>query len=146
MDSEGRHQLELLPARVTPYIEPVSPELIRSIRRRTTLLSAWNYAQDFACLEDKQCYGPLSIDGSHWSKIRKGLASPPAEERFSHYVDGCENEIVLIWLAESRCYDWTTIRKHQDDKDREIATLKQEKADLERSLQLVLEARQRTRP
>jgi len=132
MDSKTRQQLELLPEGEFPHIEPVTPELIRSIRRRTTLLAAWNFAQDFAGLEDKQCYGPLGIDASHWSKIRKGLASPPADKRFTDYLDVVRNEIPLIWLCESRGYDWTTLRPHSDDKDRRIAELERELADEKR--------------
>jgi hypothetical protein len=131
MDSKDRHQLELLPS-AEPHVEPVTPELIRSIRRRTTFLAAWNFAQDFAALEDKQCYQPLGIDSSHWTKIRRGLASPPADERFGRYMDVVRNEIPLVWLVESRGYDWSSLRPHRDDKDRRIAELEKELADEKR--------------
>jgi len=131
MDSEKRQQLELLPT-TDPHIEPVTPELIRSIRRRSTYLAAWNFAQDFSGLEDKQCYQPLGIDGSHWTKIRRGLASPPADERHGRYMDVVRNEIPLIWLCESRGYDWLSVRPHRDDKDRRIAELERELADEKR--------------
>jgi hypothetical protein len=142
MDSEKRHQLELLPQRAQPHVEPVTPELIQSIRRRSTFLGAWNFAQDFAALEDKQCYQPLQIDSSHWTKIRKGHASPPGDQRFSQYLDVVQNEIPLIWWAESRGYDWTTIRKHRSDQEKRIAVLEQENRDLRRSMTLWVEAQQ----
>ncbi len=140
MDSENRQQLELLD-RSEPHVEAVTPELIRSIRRRTTFLAAWNFSQDFAGLEDKQCYGPLKIDSSHWTKIRKGNASPPGDERFDRYLDLTRNEIPLIWWVERRGYDWLSLRKHQDDKDRRINELEQKVADYERLFRLQVELR-----
>ena len=128
MDSEKRKQLELLPG-ADPHVEAVTPELIRSVKKRATFLGAWNFAQDFAALEDKQCYQPLGIDQSHWNKIRKGNASPPADERFARYFDVVRNEIPLIWLVESRGYDFTSLRRHRDDKERRIAQLEQELAE-----------------
>ena len=139
MDSENRHQLELLQTS-EPHVEPVTPEIINSIRRRGTFLAAWNYAQDFAALEDKQCYQPLGIDSSHWTKIRKGLASPPADARFGRYMDVVRNEIPLIWLVESRGYDWSTLRKHRSDHERRIAELESENRDLRKAMRLWHEA------
>jgi len=138
MDSEDRKQLDYLLPRDTPHVEPVTPELIRSIRKRPTFLAAWNFAQAFAALEDKQCYEPLGIDSSHWTKIGKGLASPPADERFVRYFDVVQNEIPLIWLVEKRGYDWFSLRRHQDDKDRRIAELERANADQERVIRLMV--------
>lgn len=139
MDSKLKTQLELLPS-AEPHVEPVTPELIRSIQRRPTLLAAWNFAQDFAALEDKQCYSPLGIDASHWSKIRSGKASPPADERFTRYFDVVSNEIPLVWLVESRGYDWMSLRKHRSDVQRRIAELESENRDLKRSMFLLADA------
>lgn len=143
MASENRHQMELLPS-AEPHKEPVTRELIASVRRRPTFLRAWNFAQEFAGLEDKQCYTPLQIDSSHWTKIKNGSASPPADERFTRYLDVVQNEIPLIWLAESRGYDWLSIRRHQSDEQRRIAELDQEVRDLRRVISLFTEA-QRSR-
>lgn len=142
MDSEDRHQLELLES-PEPHVELVTPELIRMIRNRPTLLRAWNFAQEVAGLEDKQVYEPLQIDSSHWTKIGKGTASPPADERFLRYFDIVKNEIPLIWLAEARGYDWMTIRKHQSSEQKKIAELEQENRELRRAIQLWTEAQRR---
>lgn len=140
MDSKDRHQLELLPQRAEPHREEMTPEMIRSIRRRPTFLAAWNYAQDFAALEDKQVYVDLGIDASHYSKIRSGKASPPADERFDRYLDLVRNEIPLIWWVEKRGYDFLSLRKHQDDKDRRIAEQDQQIIDQDRTIRLLVEA------
>lgn len=139
MDSDVRQQLELLSSD-HPHVEPVTPELIRSICRRKTFLAAWNYAQDFAGLQDKQVYGRLGIDSSHSTKIRKGTASPPADERFLRYFDVVRNEIPLIWAVEARGYDWLTLRKHRSDEQRRIAELENENRDLKRAMALWADA------
>jgi hypothetical protein len=136
MNSEDRNQLELVPPPAGPHEESVTPELIRIIRRKPTLLSAWNFAQDFAELEDKQVYEPLQIDSSHWTKIGKGSASPPADERFVRYFDIVKNEIPLIWLAEKRGYDWLSIRKHRSNEQKRIAELEEENRFLKKSMAL----------
>lgn len=138
MDSEKRQQLELLESRQGPHAEPVTPELIRSIRLRRSFLAAWIFAQDFAALEHKQCYEPLGIDSSHWTKIRNGSGSPPAKS-FNSYLDLVRNEIPLIWWAESRGYDWLSIRKHRSADQRRIAELEREIADRDRTIGLMMQ-------
>jgi len=119
----------------------MTPELIRSIRKRPTFLAAWNFAVDFAALEDKQVYQPLGIDSAHWSRIRTGRASPPADERFVRFFDIVQNEIPLAWLVESRGYDWMSLRKHRSDHERRIAELEQENRDLRRIFALQADMR-----
>jgi hypothetical protein len=119
----------------------VTPELIRSIRKRPTFLSAWNFALDFSALEDKQVYQPLGIDSAHWSRIRNGRASPPGDERFDRFLDIVRNEIPLVWWAEKRGYDWTTLRKHRSDLERRNEELETENRDLRRAIGLVVEWR-----
>jgi hypothetical protein len=138
MTSEVRNQLDLLPA-AQAHSEPVTPELVRSIRKRPTFLAAWNFAVDFAALEDKQVYQPLGIDSSHWTKIRSGRAFPPADERFSRFFDIVQNEIPLVWLVESRGYDWMSLRQHRSDSERRVAELEQEVRDLRRIFALQAE-------
>jgi hypothetical protein len=138
MTSEVRNQLDLLPA-AQAHSEPITPELIRSIRKRPTFLAAWNFAVDFAALDDKQIYQPLGIDSSHWTKIRSGRASPPADERFGRFFDLVQNEIPLVWLVENRGYDWMSLRSHRSDSERRVAELEQEVRDLKRLFALQAE-------
>lgn len=140
MESNVRKQLELLPGGEAqePHIEPITPELVRSIRKRQTFLGAWNYAQDFAALQDKQVYGKLRIDASQWSKIRSGTASPPGDERFTRYFDVVKNEFPLVWLVEARGYDFMSLRKHRTSEQREIAELKDQLRDRDNLISLLL--------
>lgn len=140
MTSISGNQLELLPS-AQPHVEEMTPELVQSIKRRPTFLAAWNFAVDFSALEDKQVYGQLDIDASHWSKIRAGRAFPPADDRFNRFLDVVHNEIPLVWWAEKRGYDWSTIRKHRSSEQRQIADLQDEVRGLKRTLALVLESK-----
>lgn len=139
MDSKNRKQLELLVGRAQPHVEEVTPQLIRLIKNKPTLLAAWNFSAQFSGLEDKQIYGPLEIDASHWTKITKGTASPPADERFVKFMEITGNHFPLIWLAEACGYDSLTMEKHTSGLERENQELKQELADHKRAIRLLLE-------
>ena len=136
MDSKDRQQLELLPAQEKPHVEPITPELIHMVRRRRTFVDAWNFAQEFAALDNKQVYGVLSVDPSHVTKIQNERASPPGKI-FNSYLDLVGNEFPLIWWAESRGYDWLSIRRHRSNEQRRIAELEQKVAEQDRMLQML---------
>lgn len=140
MDSKSRKQLELLTGRNQPHVEEVTPQLVRVVKNKPNLLAAWNFSAQFSELEDKQIYGPLGIDASHWTKITKGTASPPADDRFLQFMAITGNEFPLIWLAEACGYDWLTIRKHCSDLERENQELKKELDVHKRAVRLLLES------
>lgn len=52
-------------------------------------------------LDDKEVYLPLKIDGSHWTKIKKGEAHFPLD-KLCEFMDLVGNEIPLQWLAHRR--------------------------------------------
>lgn len=143
MDSKDRKQLDLLDGgrRREPHVEEVTPQLIRSIARKPTMLDAWNMSCADSGLQDKEIYGPLKIDQSHWTKITKGTASPPADHRFVQFMDIVGNEYPLIWLAESRGYDFLSMRKHQSELERQLEEKEKEIAAHKRTIQLLVEAR-----
>lgn len=141
MDSKNRKQLELLTGRNEPHVEEVTPQFIRLIRNKPTFLSAWNFAAQVSELEDKQIYGAMGIDASHWTKITKGTASPPADERFDQFLDIVQNEIPLIWWIERRGYDFTSLRRHRSDLEQQLEEKDKEIAAHKRTIQLLVEAR-----
>lgn len=137
MGSKDRQQLELLPSERPQPVE-ITADLVDRVRRLPTFLRAWNYAQDISCLEDKTVYSALNIDASHWTKIKKGNASPPANESFTRFFDVVNNDIPLIWLAEARGYDSLSLRKHRSSLERENEALREELALKDKLLSLVL--------
>lgn len=138
MTSKARQQLELLPSQQA-HVEEVTPDLIARVRRRSTFTAAWNYAQEISCLEDKAVYEALQIDGSHWTKIKRGRASPPGDERFIQFAHVVQNKIPLIWHCEAHGYDFTTLRQHRSDTERRLEEVERENADLRRLLNLKAE-------
>lgn len=140
MNSTKWQQTELLPSEQA-HVEEVTADLVARVSRKKTLLDAWNYAQEIACLEDKTVYSAINLDKSHWSKIRKGAASPPADQRFTRFMDVVQNDIPLIWLAEARGYDFLSMRRHRSSLERENEELKKEIADRDRALALIIGAR-----
>ena len=127
-------QLELL---MKPRPEPCDVP-ISTITRRPTFLRAIHLAQEVSGLEDKQICGAIGIDLSHWSKIKSGASHFPTDERLLNYLNVVNSDIPLIWLAESRGYDWTTIQRHHSDLERQVEDLKRQLADRDRALALVL--------
>lgn len=132
-ESKELSQLDLLP-QMTPHVEEVA---ISTITRRTSLLRALHLSIETSGLEDKQIYGALGIDASHWTRIKNGTAALPPD-KIAKFMDVVRNEILLIWLAEFRGYDWTTIRKHRSDLERENERLRQKIADQERAIGLII--------
>jgi hypothetical protein len=143
MNSKDRNQLDLLSlvGRREPHVEEVTPQLVRAIARKPTLLDAWNMACVDSGLQDKEIYGPVKIDQSHWSKIVKGTASPPADHRFVQFMEVVGSEYPLIWLAEKRGYDFLSMRKHRTDLQRQLEEKDKEIAAHKRTIQLLVEAR-----
>jgi hypothetical protein len=133
--SKQLQQMDLLPKSL-----PSPPDVsVSTIVRRPTLLRAIHLAAEVSGLEDKEIYGPLDIDASHWTRIKSGAAHFPADERFLNYMDVVNNEIPLIWIAEKRGYDWASIRKHRSHLERENEKLRNEIADRDRALSLILQ-------
>ena len=134
-------QLPLLPSASTPARADDVP--VSTIIRRPTLLRAMHLAQEVSGLEDKAIYDPLEIDPGHWSRIKSGAAAFPMDERFMRFFGIVQNDIPLIWLAEARGYDWSTIRRHQSDLEREVERLREEVAVRDRAIGLLVDHRNR---
>lgn len=123
-----------------PHKKPQSIDLpIEMIVRRPTFISAAQLAMDASGLEDKEIYGPLDLDAGAFSRIRKGTAWLPQDERFLSFFGVIHNHILFFWLAEKLGYDTRTFRKHRNATERELEEVRQENADLRRLLGLKLE-------
>lgn len=128
-------QIDLLPK---PKPEPVDLP-IELIIRRPTFISAAHLAMDASGLEDKQISGQLDLDAGAFSRIRKGTAWLPQDERFTRFFDVVHNHVLFFWLGEKLGYDTKTFRKHRNATERELERTRQENADLRRLLGLKLE-------
>lgn len=82
----------------------------------------------------------LKFDKGHWSRIENGDAGMPFG-KLDPFMDLAGNDIPLIWLAERRGKDWSTIRAHHSESEARIAHLEQENKDLRRALNLVVNSK-----
>lgn len=129
MTSKKLQQLELLP-KARPAPADVS---VATILRRPTFLRAIHLAQEVTGLEDKEVYGELDMDASHWTRVKSGAAHFPCDERLLKFFDVVNNDVPLIWLCERRGYDSHSLRKHFiTDDARRVAELEEENAALRR--------------
>lgn len=128
-------QIDLLPLK-----KPQPLDLpIELIVRRPTFISAAQLAMDASGLEDKEIAGPLELDTGAFSRIRKGTAWLPQDERFLRFFDVVHNHVLFFWLAEKLGYDSTTFCKHRSATERRLEEVERENADLRRLLGLKLE-------
>lgn len=142
-------QLELptvKPAEKVMRAHPVDvTPLLPTIRRLPTLHRAIEFARELSGLEDKQIYDVVGIDAGSFSRMTKGQAWYPQDERWTQILNILNSEIPVIWQVESLGYDWSTLRKHTselEDKleaaNRRIRELENEREIEQRCLQSVL--------
>lgn len=115
-------QLALLP----PRAEPKEPDLAY-LASLPNFRRAVRYSMSLADLEPKQIYGPLGKDKSTWSRIESGDMGFPAD-LILPFQAITNNDAPLLWLVHAAGYDVTSLRRRQDDKDKEIERLREQLA------------------
>lgn len=101
---------------------------------------AFEYACELARQVPKKLYTRMSCDKTVWSRIASGELDLDGRDilPFSRVVN---NDAYLLYLAHQHGYDLASMRKYEDDKDREIADLRQQVADYERAFQLAFKGK-----
>ena len=118
-------QIPLRLARVPQAVDPVL------VWAQPTLLGAIKLCVSLGGFEaDKQVYGALGIDASHWTRITRGEAHFPVD-KLNDLMDLCGNEAPLIWLTHSRGYDTASLRKRETETERHLREAR-EQLDAER--------------
>lgn len=135
-DSTPLRQLELLNGKAADAVQLD----VATVLRQASLQGAINLCVSASGLARKQVYGALDIDAATFSRIESGDAHFPPN-KVGALMDLCQNEAPLIWLSESRGYDFSSMRKHRNDSERRIAELEQENQDLRRAFRLMQETR-----
>ncbi len=130
-DSKKLGQLELLGGQIFDHVEIDTA----SVKKQGSLNAAIVLCITASGLDRKQVYGALGIDAATFSRIESGQAHFPPN-KLSNLMDLCGNEAPLIWLCESRGYDFASMRQHRSDQERRLAELEQENHDLKRLLRL----------
>lgn len=135
MKSRDVRQLDL------PVVKPADPSarahahdvisLLPTIRRLPTLHRSIEFARELSGLEDKEIYGRSGIDPGAFSRMKSGSAWYPQDERWLTILNTLNTEIPVAWQVESLGYDWTSLRRHQSETERELEAAKQRIRELE---------------
>lgn len=109
---------------------PMKPEMMaldpKAIEMRTSMTSALMFCAELGGVEPKQLVPGVVKDTESWSRIRSGNQFFP-HDRLCAFMDICQNEAPLFWLAHRRGYELVPLE-----------------SELERQLRIEREARART--
>ncbi len=106
------------------------------------ILKSTKHALEYACqladIMPKEICPDMGCDKSTWSRICSGEFDLDGRDvpKFNRVVG---NSAYLLYLVHVDGWDLATLRKQQDDKDRENAELRQELADERRLNRLLVE-------
>lgn len=103
-------RLARAPQAVDPSLVIIQPSMLAAIK---LCISLGGFEAD------KQIYGALDIDASHWTRIHRGEAHFPVD-KLPALMDLCGNEAPLIWLAYSRGYEPASMRKLESETERAL--------------------------
>ncbi|GLQ96444.1 hypothetical protein [Dyella mobilis] len=119
MKSNVLHAMDAgqIPLKLVRTSQALDPTLVIA---QPTFLAAIKLCISLGGFEgDKQVYGALGIDASHWTRIHRGEAHFPVDKLLA-LMDLCGNEAPLIWLAQSRGYDPASLRKRETETERAL--------------------------
>lgn len=127
-------QLSLIPDRKR-MSRPVSLEHIGVLK---STKQALEYACQLADVMPKEVFPDMGYEKSVWSRICSGEYDLDGREiaRFNRVVG---NSAYLLYLIHEDGWDLASLRKVQDDKEREILELRQQLADQDRAIRLMVE-------
>lgn len=92
--------------------------LLPAIRNIPTLHRSIEFARELSGLQDKEIYEEVGIDAGAFSRMTTGSAWYPQDERWRKIVNKI-GLIPLAWQCEVEGFDFSTMRKHQTDAERE---------------------------
>ena len=114
MKSNVLHAMDTpqIPLRLARAPQAVDPAIVLA---QPTMLGAIKLCISLGGFEaDKQVYGALRIDASHWTRITRGDAHFPVD-KLTDLMDLCGNEAPLIWLTHARGYESRSLRKRETE-------------------------------
>lgn len=119
------------------------PVLIERIYALANTHDALEYACELSRTPDgkavvpKQIYPRMGVDKSTWSRICSGEWDLDGRD-ILQFCRTIGNDAYFFYIAHSLGYDLNSLRKAQDDKDKEIEQLRQQLADQDRAIQLMV--------
>jgi hypothetical protein len=92
--------------------------LLPTIRNISTLHRSIAFARELSGLQDKEIYDEVGIDPGAFSRMTAGSAWYPQDERWPKLMNKL-GHLPLAWWCEAEGFDFSTMRKHQTDAERE---------------------------
>jgi hypothetical protein len=118
--------------------ERVTVDIV-AVSRLPTFSAAITYCVGISGFDRKEVYSEIGIDAATWSRIESGAAYFPMP-KLEKLMDICGNEVPLMWLVNSRNYEWSSLREKQTEMERKLAEKDRQLADYERTFRLMLSA------
>lgn len=106
----------------------------QEVSRETSLGGAIALCARAAGLEPKEIQHKLKTDKAQWSRWESG-AEGIVWHKFVALMDLCGNEAPLLWMDHMRGFDLASMRKRENETERENRLLREENAALRRVLQ-----------
>ena len=105
----------------------------REVVRKHTLGGAIDLCLEVAGLEPKRLQADLKLDKaqfSRWQSGQEGVIWP----KLSAVMDRCGNDVPLLWMAHDRGWDLGSMRRVENELQRQVRLLQEENVALKRVL------------
>lgn len=118
---------------MTQLSVPVAVDL-DAITRKKTLGSALELCAEFAGFDlDKELSSSMGIDKGQLSRWHSGTEGIKWD-KFQRLMDRCGNDAPLLWMLHQRGYDLHSVRKTENEYERQNRLLREENAAMRRVL------------
>jgi len=98
----------------------------REIARKQTWAGAIELCAEVAGYTlDKQAQGLVGIDQARWSRIKSGREGIKPAQLFQ-FMDGCRNNVPILWLAHQRGYDIGSMNFRETEMERQLREAREE--------------------
>ena len=126
-----------LPAK--PDMQVIDPALVA---RQPTMTAARKLCQTLSGFDDKAFTGKDGIvnDVAQWSRIMGAGQHHFPQDALNTFMDLAGNEAPLLWLAHSRGYDITSLRKLETETERRLRETEEKLAQALMEKRVLVEA------
>lgn len=126
-----------LPAK--PEMQVIDPAMVA---RQPSMTAALKLCQTLSGMSDKAFTGQGGIvkDVAQWSRIMGAGKHFFPQDELGRFMDAAGNEAPLLWLAHSRGYDITSLRKRETETERALREAREEVERLRSEKRVLVEA------
>ena len=115
----------------------VSPD---EIARKRTLGDAIGLCAEVAGINlDKQASADIGMDKAQWSRIQDGREGIKWD-KLARFLDAMGNDVPLLWMLHQRGYDIMSVRRRENELERQVRERDEKIERLELKLQALADA------